>query len=59
MTDSGRIVGILSLSKDEAQVKKGKLWRIEEGSDFPELSKKSNERHCLSNDDFDAGKSKQ
>ena len=57
MTGSGRIAGILSLPKDEAQVKKEKVWKIEEGSDFPEPRKKSNGRHCLSNDDFDAGKS--
>ena len=50
------IAGILSLPKDEEQVKKEKVWKIEEGSDFPEPRKKSNGRHCLSNDDFDAGK---
>ena len=56
MTGSGRIARILSLPKDEEQVKKEKVWKIEEGSDFPEPRKKSNGRHCLSNDDFDAGK---
>ena len=50
------IAGFLSLPKDEEQVKKEKVWKIEEGSDFPEPRKKSNGRHCLSNDDFDAGK---
>ena len=55
MTGSGRLARILSLPKDEQKVKEDKVWKIEEGSDFPEPRKKTNGRHCLSNDEFDAG----
>ena len=55
MTGSGRLARILSLPKDEEKVKEDKVWKIEEGSDFPEPRKKTNGRHCLSNDEFDAG----
>ena len=56
MTGSGRLARILSLPKDEEKVKEDNVWKIEEGSDFPEPRKKTNGRHCLSNDEFDAGK---
>ena len=54
LTGSGAVGRIFSLSKSPEVVKKEKVWKVEQGSEFPILHKKSDGTPCMAREQFDA-----